>query len=282
MMNPVGFFFYVIYNAQGTVNSSIGLTGEIESNDVFFGIHAYTLAVIQFSQCLMYERGEQKSINWWVVSFIALQFVIIFTMFGVEISIPGRISQDAGTIRLCGYCKAAITFVKYIPQVLLNYRRQSTVGFSLINVSLDFAGGLSSLAQQIIGSVALGKPFLGGDDAAGFNIVKFLLSVLSIIFDLIFFFQHYCLYRQKWQEEQLFDDRLDKLTSIVRKMNSMKGSTDGDTRKPLVEGKRPQLSASLAGTFDYERKFTTKGAKGKDKNTTPSHLLKRAHTGKDK
>ncbi len=43
-----------------------------------------------------------------------------------------------------GYCKAAITFVKYVPQVYLNYSRKSTVGFSLANVVLDLMGGILS------------------------------------------------------------------------------------------------------------------------------------------
>jgi hypothetical protein len=37
--------------------------------------------------------------------------------------------------------------VKYIPQVVLNQRRQSTVGWSIWNVLLDFTGGTLSLVQ---------------------------------------------------------------------------------------------------------------------------------------
>ena len=42
---------------------------------------------------------------------------------------------------MAGYGKAAITLVKYMPQVYLNYKRQSTIGWSLANVMMDFAGG---------------------------------------------------------------------------------------------------------------------------------------------
>ena len=55
-----------------------------------------------------------------------------------------------------GYAKAAITFVKYCPQVYLNYKRKSTVGWSLENVMLDFAGGSLSLIQSALLSIALG------------------------------------------------------------------------------------------------------------------------------
>ena len=46
---------------------------------------------------------------------------------------------------------------------------------------------------MIINSVAIGKPLFNQSDL-GFNIVKFTLSILTIIFDLIFMFQHAFLY----------------------------------------------------------------------------------------
>ena len=75
-----------------------------------------------------------------------------------------------------------------MPQVYLNWKRKSTVGWSLENVLLDFGGGFFSFAQQIVDSVARGKPLFGDGTDSGFNIVKFLLSVLAMFFDLIFMF----------------------------------------------------------------------------------------------
>jgi cystinosin len=51
---------------------------------------------------------------------------------------------------MAGYSKAAITFVKYMPQVYLNWKRQSTVGWSLANVCLDFLGGFFSFMQTAV------------------------------------------------------------------------------------------------------------------------------------
>jgi len=50
MLNPVGFYFYTVYNLQGLVNPAIGNTGEIYVNDIFFGVHAFALASIQLTQ----------------------------------------------------------------------------------------------------------------------------------------------------------------------------------------------------------------------------------------
>ena len=71
------------------------------------------------------------------------------TFFVTEIFKP-TLDQEYGTIRMAGYSKAAITFVKYMPQVYLNWKRQSTVGWSLANVCLDFLGGFFSFMQTAI------------------------------------------------------------------------------------------------------------------------------------
>ena len=116
--------------------------------------------------------------------FLAFLYVGVFTDFIVEVSgHPIRNSWD--TFLVMGYAKAAITFVKYTPQVYLNYKRKSTVGWSLANVMLDFTGGVLSLLQMVINSVALGDPFFA---PGAFNVVKFILAIISIIFDSIFMF----------------------------------------------------------------------------------------------
>ena len=69
----------------------------------------------------------------------------------------------------------------------LNWKRKSTVGWSLANVMLDFSGGFCSFMQMAVDSAALGNPIFGNSEA-GFNIVKFMLSVFSMFFDLTFMF----------------------------------------------------------------------------------------------
>ena len=102
------------------------------------------------------------------------------------------IRNEWDTLLMMGYAKAAITFVKYCPQVYLNWKRKSTVGWSLANVMLDFTGGSFSLLQSAINSIAFGEPFFA---AGAFNLVKFILGIMSIFFDSIFMFQHFVLYR---------------------------------------------------------------------------------------
>ena len=85
-----------------------------------------------------------------------------------------------------------MTVVKYMPQVWTNYKRKSTVGWSIGQILLDVAGGILSIAQLVIDSSLQGdwSGILG-------NPVKFGLGNVSIFFDIIFMVQHYILYRAK-------------------------------------------------------------------------------------
>ena len=68
---------------------------------------------------------------------------------------------------------------------------------------LDFTGGLFSVLQDVIKAVGHGEsPFSGG----GFNIVKWMLGIMSIIFDIIFMIQHYT-YRNNHPPETSDDEK---------------------------------------------------------------------------
>ena len=114
LLNPAGFYLYTIYNLQGLMDSQIGETGSIDTNDVVFGIHAFMLASIQLTQTFMYDRGKQST-NWFWVSFLIFEFHLVVILYGIEVAKPVATSQDWFTIRMCGYFKAAITFIKYMP-----------------------------------------------------------------------------------------------------------------------------------------------------------------------
>lgn len=103
--------------------------------------------------------------------------------------------------------KVAITLVKYIPQVYHNYQRKTTEGWSLENVLLDLTGGSLTFLQIFIDWIDTGE---SKQFSSGLNVAKFLLGLLSIIFDLIFLFQHYVLYNPKHRAYELRDDAKDE------------------------------------------------------------------------
>ena len=89
-----------------------------------------------------------------------------------------------------GYVKLICTFVKYIPQVVVNFNRQSTIGWSITQILFDITGGVLSLLQLIIDA-----SFQGDWSGITGNSLKLGLSNISIAFDIIFIVQHFVLYR---------------------------------------------------------------------------------------
>jgi len=79
------------------------------------------------------------------VVFLIVLYLCVFTTAIVEGTGHPINKLNWDTFLVAGYAKAAITFVKYLPQVYLNYKRKSTVGWSLANVLLDLAGGSLSM-----------------------------------------------------------------------------------------------------------------------------------------
>lgn len=100
------------------------------------------------------------------------------------------ISDSTQQLYAMSYVKLIITVVKYVPQAWVNYKRKSTVGWSIQQVLLDLTGGILSIAQLILDASF-------EDDWSGVtgNPVKFLLGNVTILFDVLFVVQHYILYR---------------------------------------------------------------------------------------
>lgn len=120
-------------------------------------------------------------------------------------------NDNESVFRMMGIMKVAISFVKYCPQVYLNWKRKSTEGWSLGNVILDFTGGLLSFIQIFVDTLNGESPDLFG---SGLNLAKFLLGLLTIFFDSIFLFQHYILYNPKsmsYHREKLLPTSIDTI-----------------------------------------------------------------------
>ena len=141
----------------------------------------------------------------------------------------GKLPVEFNSFRVGGYNKAIISFLKYIPQVYLNYSKKSTAGWSITNVLLDFTGGSLSILQQVIDMVynglnGDGYSFFGSGD--GFNIVKFLLGAIACVFDIIFFIQHFILYRNSG--DPVMDEDEIRVAKPVRHSISLKDEEEDD------------------------------------------------------
>lgn len=102
------------------------------------------------------------------------------------------------------YIKLVMTIFKYIPQVTSNFRRRSTIGWSIAQQLLDFTGGVGSLLQLVVDS-SLQNDWSG---LTG-NPLKFGLANISLAFDVIFILQHFVLFGP------VEEDELDKHIAIA-------------------------------------------------------------------
>lgn len=87
------------------------------------------------------------------------------------------------------YVKLWTAVFKYTPQAVSNFRRKSTIGWSIHYVHLDIGGGIFSLAQLLIDASL--QPDWSGLTG---NPLKLWLAGISLTADLIFMIQHYVLY----------------------------------------------------------------------------------------
>ncbi|GLH11609.1 Cystinosin like protein, partial [Gryllus bimaculatus] len=194
-LNIVGFILYSLFNCGLYWITKIedeyferypGGHNPVQINDIVFSLHACFATVITILQCIFYERENQS------VSLVAKIILGVFFVF-LEISylLAGiNVILWLDFLYYCSYVKLSITLIKYIPQAIMNYRRKSTVGWSIGNILLDFTGGILSMLQMILNAYNYNDwKSIFGDPT------KFGLGLFSVIFDIFFMIQHYVLYR---------------------------------------------------------------------------------------
>ncbi|KAF8363872.1 ctns-1 [Pristionchus pacificus] len=211
LLNTIGFASYTVYNCLLFFDSEVQ-SEYISSfprspipvllNDVVFAAHAFLACAITgiqvFSsipvlpshpplpQAIFLERENQR------VSRVCIGWSTILVLSGVVTLILTltNVIQLLTFVDSLSYIKMGVTLSKYFPQAIMNFRRKSTVGWSIGNILLDFTGGTLDLLQ-----VALQGVNVANFSAIIGNPVKFGLGFVSIVFDIVFMIQHYILYK---------------------------------------------------------------------------------------
>lgn len=208
MINCLGFAAYFVSNTVLYYSAAVreqyavrhnGHTPTVAFNDLVFALHGFILSVVTTSQYFPKVWGFAPSTGnrpsrfilgigiGCVVGVICVAFVVASVPPGGD---PAIDWCALDVVYAVSYVKLVVTLVKYTPQVVTNYRNKSTKGWSILQILLDFAGGLLSCAQQAIDSY-LQRDWSG---LTG-NPVKFALGNVSMVYDLIFVTQHFILYR---------------------------------------------------------------------------------------
>ncbi|KAF5306125.1 hypothetical protein FQR65_LT07401 [Abscondita terminalis] len=158
----------------------------VKVNDVVYNLHGIFAVLFTIFQCFIYERGTQViSIPTRVIlGLIGIFYVVLFILRGVSVI------QWLDFLYYSSYVKLLITVLKYIPQAFMNYKRKSTLGWSIGVVLLNLIGGICSLGQMIFDSYNY-------DDWLSIfgNPTKFGLGLFTVLFQIVFIVQHYVLYK---------------------------------------------------------------------------------------
>ncbi|KAL3103411.1 hypothetical protein niasHS_002597 [Heterodera schachtii] len=198
LLNVIGFSCYTVYNVllyfdPNVQRIYIERHGQrslipVLINDVVFASHALLACIITGVQCFFYERGNQR------ISYIGRAWASLLLCFSsVSLALAlFRVLNWLDFINYLSYSKMAVTLSKYFPQAILNFKRKSTVGWSIGNVLLDFSGGFMDICQMCLQAT-------NTNDWSAFtgNPVKFGLGLISMLFDILFIIQHYVLYNKK-------------------------------------------------------------------------------------
>lgn len=115
-------------------------------NDVAFAIHASFATGYTILQCYIYENGG-NSLSTAAKGIIGSYFAII--LVSLTMVLLGSYHW-LDFLYVLSYIKLSTTLVKYFPQAYMNYKRQSTEGFAIMNRLLDIAGGLFGILQMVI------------------------------------------------------------------------------------------------------------------------------------
>ncbi|XP_042298309.1 cystinosin [Sceloporus undulatus] len=201
-LNLTGFIAYSVFNVglfwvrpvkEQFLQQYPNGVNPVDSNDVFFSLHAVAVTLVIILQCLIYEKGSQK-VSRIAIGLLVVGWIFIFTTLFVA---AAGVITWLQFLFYFSYVKLAVTLLKYFPQAYMNFRRKSTEGWSIGNVLLDFVGGSFSLLQMFLQSYNNDEwKLIFGDPT------KFGLGLFSICFDIVFIVQHYCLYRS--EEYQFF------------------------------------------------------------------------------
>jgi len=239
LYNVFGFISYTIYTIWGFLDPDIGVNG-VTIQDVFFSVHSMLCTFyIVYLSCKYYDPNDNnqkfslKAIT--IVSLLSLGFIVMLILErGLQLYDPydhKGTNFSFNTIIYLGFAKAFITLIKYIPQVVLNIRRQSTKGWSIFNVLCDMTGGIFSFSQNYIDTLLHCGILIQADNFFLLNIVKYAISAFSIFFDIIFTIQHFCIYPEN--DECDYENTEDIEKGSYKKLKEDNGRIDGSSFSKL-------------------------------------------------
>ena len=152
VLSLLGYVYYLVYFSWGQYSGVSGMASSIHFEDFFFIICSVLWHGIVYYQMRIYRGSSTNRVSWFYVLLCGLTMGSI----GIVYWITG---SEVETITFMGILKTIISVYMLIPQAILNYRRQSTYGWSVLNCILDVFAGIFSIIQVMIDYCGLDLPY---------------------------------------------------------------------------------------------------------------------------
>ncbi|WVQ99276.1 hypothetical protein IAU59_006408 [Kwoniella sp. CBS 9459] len=224
-LNPLGFLALTIWS-WGAYYSPVarkqyqdrhdGHLPQVSKSDLAFSLHAFLISLTTLIQVWWYARRNTPSSQAERAPLIedhrevredGSKVDLLSPLAPTKPSIPCQIAlvglflaasisailvwtgktQFLDWLYLVSYIKLFISVVKYIPQVILNYRLRSVEAFAIGQIICDLVGSVLSFAQLVVSSTFIDHHPSG----IIANPVKLGLSIFGLFFDLVFIVQKY-------------------------------------------------------------------------------------------
>ncbi|CAO0792640.1 unnamed protein product [Mucor circinelloides] len=126
----------------------------VRFNDVMFASHALFISLFTLCQTFYYKRDSTQ-----IISKIAKYFILtsLIGAIGMTFTVLYSYAMWIDLLYYLSYIKLTISLIKYMPQAWLNFKRKSTIGWSIHNILLDCTGGVLSITQLLLDA------YLSGD-----------------------------------------------------------------------------------------------------------------------
>ncbi|GAA5808817.1 hypothetical protein MFLAVUS_002214 [Mucor flavus] len=122
----------------------------VRMNDVVFSIHGFVISLFILLQTCVYKKHETQKISSFAAAFVWLACMGAVLVVST-IHYGGAIWLDF--MYYLSSVKLIVSFIKYLPQVWINYKRKSTQGWSvqyIIWYDQDLSGGVLSIIQLLL------------------------------------------------------------------------------------------------------------------------------------
>ncbi|KAL4909130.1 hypothetical protein BDW74DRAFT_146050 [Aspergillus multicolor] len=206
-----GLLFIPVVRAQYAQRHPASPEPPVHMSDFLYALHGTLICLLLYSQFMFPgmwgfetqledpdhdKKGKAQKPELSTVTSFLLCGCLGLVLLDVMAVLCSSSQELIDVLYLLSTIKVSLTAVKYTPQAWMNYRRRSTAGISIIAILMDFTGGILSLIQLLIDASLQG-------DWSGIsgNAPKLMLGNITILYDVIFTTQYFCLYPRKARRE---------------------------------------------------------------------------------